>query len=55
MNKGIQMARGRYINFMNADDKFHDSEVLETLLQIKNWTMMLYMEIQLEFLEMKNG
>ena len=25
------MARGRYINFMNADDKFHDSEVLETL------------------------
>ena len=31
MNKRIQMARGRYINFMNADDKFHDSEVLETL------------------------
>ena len=31
MNKGIQMARGRYINFMNADDIFHDSEVLETL------------------------
>lgn len=49
------MARGRYINFMNADDKFHDSEVLETLLANQELTMMLYMEIQLEFLEMKNG
>lgn len=29
MNKGLKMAKGKYVIFLNAGDKFHDSETLE--------------------------
>ena len=29
MNKGLKMAKGEFVCFMNAGDKFHDSETLE--------------------------
>jgi len=31
MNKAINMANGEWINFMNADDRFHTEHVLETI------------------------
>lgn len=33
MNKGISTTRGRYLVFLNAGDKFHSADTLETLKQ----------------------
>ena len=32
MNKGIQLATGDYLCFLNAGDKFHDSETLQKIV-----------------------
>lgn len=34
MNKGIARAKGRYLIFMNAGDRFSDPDILSTLLKI---------------------
>ena len=36
MNKAVQMAEGQWVCFMNADDKFHDAEVLTTVFARSN-------------------
>ena len=35
MNKGIKVATGEWINFMNAGDKFHNSKVISSLFNHK--------------------
>ncbi len=32
MNKGVQMAKGEYVNFMNSGDTFHSPDVLSAVL-----------------------
>lgn len=34
MNKGILQAHGKYLNFMNAGDCFHDTEVLNKIIPL---------------------
>lgn len=34
MNKGLQQAKGEYVNFMNGGDCYHSSDVLEAIFSI---------------------
>ena len=36
MNKGIAVAHGEYLNFMNSGDCFYESTVVENVLQLKD-------------------
>lgn len=43
MNKGIKMASGEWINFMNADDRFYASNVISNILeQIPSYVDIVY-------------
>lgn len=48
MNKGVRLARGKYVHFLNADDVYHDARVLEdvaTALEHNSFPDLLYGDI----------
>lgn len=48
MNKGVRLARGRYVHFLNADDLYHDARVLEDIafaLERNSFPDLLYGDI----------
>ncbi len=50
MNKGLKMATGEWINFMNAGDEFYDENVLRSLFANKTYqdsTKVLYGKVML--------
>lgn len=47
MNKGIRLARGKYIVFLNAGDRFHSSETLAKVAALRTDAGVLYGETDL--------
>jgi glycosyltransferase involved in cell wall biosynthesis len=48
MNKGVRLARGKYVHFLNADDLYHDARVLEDIalaLERNSFPDLLYGDI----------
>lgn len=55
MNKGVQMASGEYINFMNAGDNFCSDIVIDNMVgKISNETDLFYGDIQFQHKVKKN-
>jgi glycosyltransferase involved in cell wall biosynthesis len=48
MNKGIQLARGKYVSFLNSDDAYFENTVKNVRLQALPETEILYGNIQKE-------
>jgi len=56
MNKGIKLAQGKYINFLNAGDYFQENNILELVkAKIENDSIQADLIFGGAFLMMKNG
>lgn len=42
MNKGIRLATGRWIHFLNVGDEFHDDDVLRSLVEVDDGAALIY-------------
>ena len=50
-NKGIKLAEGEYLNFMNAGDSFYNSKVLENVVATNSNEDILYGDINARYMD----